>query len=133
MLFYGLPGAAQVLNLESPTLAKIQSAIHDFKPNILYIWAGAGVAADTTTAPLQSIMLDGQDELLPEDLPELVAGHGIHGLVLNMVSEGIPQAEIRQHVPFLVRWSPGTALFFSSVASSTVLAGGLLQRVHNCT
>lgn len=53
-------------------------------------------------------MLEGQDELLPEDLPELVAGHGIHGLVLNMVSEGIPQAEIRQHVPFLVRWSPGT-------------------------
>lgn len=52
-------------------------------------------------------MLEGQDELLPEDLPELVAGHGIHAVVLNMVSEGIPQAEIRQHVPFLIRWSPG--------------------------
>jgi hypothetical protein len=71
------------------------------------MWAGAGAAADPTTAPLQNIVLEGQDELLPEDLPELVAGHGIHGLVLNIVSEGIPTAEIRQHVPCLVRWSPG--------------------------
>lgn len=104
-------GVAQVLNLDCPTLATIQTAINDFKPNILYIWAGAGASTDTTTAPLQSIMLEGQDELLPEDLPELVAGHGIHGVVLNMVSEGIPQAEIRQHVPFLVRWSPGIIFF----------------------
>lgn len=99
------------MNLEAPTLARIHSAMHDFKPNVLYIWAGAGPAADATTAPLQSIMLEGQDELLPEDLPELVAGHSIHAVVLNMVSEGIPRTEIRQHVPFLVHWSPGMHSF----------------------
>jgi hypothetical protein len=97
--------------LEAPTLARIQAAVNDFKPNIVYVWAGSNSSGDSSTAPLQNIVLEGQDELLPEDLPELVAGHGIQALVLNMISEGIPTAEIRQHVPYLVRWSPGTHVF----------------------
>lgn len=99
--------AVQVRNLVAPTLATIQAAIAEFRPNILYIWAGAAASSDAATAPLQSIVLEGQDELLPEDLPELVASHDIHALVLNMVSEGIPVSEIRMHVPNVVSWNPG--------------------------
>lgn len=91
----------------APTLATIQAAIAEFRPNVLYIWAGAAASSDAATAPLQSIILEGQDELLPEDLPELVASHNIHALVLNMVSEGIPVSEIRMHVPNVVSWNPG--------------------------
>lgn len=100
----------QVRNLVAPTLANVQAAIVEFRPNILYVWAGAAASSDPATAPLQSIVLEGQDELLPEDLPELVAGHNIHALVLNMVSEGIPVSEIRLHVPHAVSWNPGVLL-----------------------
>lgn len=98
---------AQVKQLAAPTLADIHQALADFQPNILYIWAGCSGDPDPAVSPLQALALGGEDELLPEDLPELVAGLKLHALVLNLASEGIPVAEIQPYVPHIVRWKPG--------------------------
>ena len=91
----------------APTLADLQQALIEFAPNVLYIWAGSTGQPDAYTCTLQSLLLGGEDELLAEDLPELVAGAGLHALVLNMMSEGIPVNELQTHVPHVVRWKPG--------------------------
>jgi hypothetical protein len=97
----------QVKQVVAPTLSEIHQALADFEPNILYIWAGCSGNPDASISPLQGLVLGGEDELLPEDLPELVTGLKLHALVLNFASEGIPVAEIQPFVPHVVRWKPG--------------------------
>lgn len=103
----------QVKQLAAPTLADIHQALADFQPNVLYIWAGCSGDPDPAVSPLQPLMLGGEDELLPEDLPELVAGLKLHALVLNLASEGIPVQEIQPYVPHIVRWKPGARRCFA--------------------
>jgi hypothetical protein len=97
----------QVHQLMAPTLADVQQALMDFQPNILHFWAGCTGEPDAYTSPLQSLVLGGEDELLAEDLPELVSGLNLQALVLNVVAEGLPVAEIQAHVPHIIRWKPG--------------------------
>jgi hypothetical protein len=103
----------QVKQVIAPTLSEIHQALAAFQPNILYIWAGCSGHPDASTSPLQGLVLGGEDELLPEDLPELVTGLKLHALVLNFASEGIPVAEIQPFVPHIVRWKPGEHFLYS--------------------
>ena len=93
----------------------------EFAPNVLYIWAGSTGQPDAYTCTLQTLLLGGEDELLAEDLPELVTGVGLHALVLNMMSEGIPVNELQALVPHVIRWKPG-ALRHSSCRPPKVRA-----------
>jgi hypothetical protein len=99
----------QVHQLTGPSLAELHQAIASFAPNILYIWAGCTGHPDACQSALQQILLGGEDELLVEDLPELVSGLQLHAVILNMMAEDLPVAELRAHVPHIVRWKAGAA------------------------